>query len=131
MCGTLAQFTVGQLIDRTTLRRLFLPIGLVLAPSLVALTVAHDWLVAPMAGLVSAALVSQVTLNETMTARYISPEMRARMYSVRFFVGFLGAAAAPVVGLLYERTGSLTAPTLVLVGFSAVTLGYAPLFPDR
>jgi len=73
-----------------------------------------------------------VTVNETMAARYISPEVRARIYSVRFFVGFLGAAAAaPVVAVLHERTGSLTVVTLVLAGFSVVTLGCALFFPDR
>jgi cyanate permease len=51
---------------------------------------------------------------------------------VRFFVGFLGAAAAaPVVAILHERTGSLTLVTLVLAAFSVVTLGCALFFPDR
>jgi hypothetical protein len=44
--------------------------------------------------MVAAAIFGQVTLNETMTARYISPALRTRMYSVRFVVGFIGAAAA-------------------------------------
>jgi len=53
------------------------------------------------------------------------------MYSVRFFVGLQGAAAAaPLVGLLHERTGSLAAPTMVLAGVSAVMLGGALFFPD-
>ena len=132
LCGALAQFTVGRLIDRTTLKRLFLPVSLVLVPALVMLAVLRGWLVVPVAGLVAAALFGQVTLTETMAARYIAPELRVRMYSVRFFVGFLGAAAAaPVVGLLHERTGSLAAPLLLLAAFSAVTLGCALLFPDR
>ena len=55
------------------------------------------------------------------------------MYSVRFFVGFLGAAAAaPMVAWLHERTGSLA---VVDVGawrdFGVVTLGCALAFPDR
>jgi predicted PurR-regulated permease PerM len=67
-----------------------------------------------------------------MTARYISPELRARIYSVRFFVGFLGsAAAAPIVSLFYERNGSLAAVTGVLAIFCIVTLGCALFFPDR
>ncbi len=132
LCGALTQFTVGRLIDRTTLKRLFLPISLVLVPALATLALVWGWSVVPVAGLVSAALFGQVTLNETMTARYISPELRARMYSVRFFVGFLGsAAAAPLVGLLHERTGSLATPTFVLAGVSLVTLGCALFFPDR
>jgi len=132
LCGAVTQFTVGRLIDRTTLKRVFLPISLVLVPALAALAYAQGWIVLPIAGFVAAALFGQVTVNETMTARYISPELRTRMYSVRFFVGFLGsAAAAPVVGLLYERTGNLTAVTLLLAGFAVVTLGCALFFPDR
>ena len=132
LCGALTQFTVGRLIDRKTLKSLFLPISLALVPSLVVLAMVQGWSVVPVAGLVSAALFGQVTLNETMTARYISPELRARMYSVRFFVGFLGsAAAAPLVGFLHERTGSLTMPTLVLASFSVVTLLCALFFPNR
>ena len=132
LCGALTQFSVGRLIDKHTLKRVFLPISLVLAPAMALLSVAQGWLVLPLAGAVAASLFGQVTVNETMAARYISPELRARIYSIRFFVGFLGAAAAaPVVGFLHERTGNLTAVTLVLAGFSVVTLGCALFFPDR
>jgi MFS family permease len=132
LCGALTQFSVGRMIDRTTLKRVFLPLGLVLAPALTALAFAQGWLVLPLAGLVAAVVFGQVTVNETMTARYISPQLRARMYSVRFFVGFLGAAAAaPLVGFLHDRTGSLTAATLVLAAFAVITLVCALFFPDR
>ena len=132
LCGALTQFTIGRLIDRSTLKRLFLPLSLLLVPAFLALTVVRGWWVVPVAGLTAAAVFGQVTLNETMTARYISPALRTRMYSVRFFVGFLGAAAAaPAVGFLYGHTGSLAAPTLLLAGASVVTLACACAFPNR
>jgi MFS family permease len=132
LCGALTQFSVGRMIDRTTLKRVFLPVSIVLCPALLALSYAQGWLVLPLSGLVAASVFGQVTVNETMAARYISPELRARIYSVRFFVGFLGAAvAAPVVATLHERTGSLTLVTLVLGAFAVVTLGCALFFPDR
>jgi MFS family permease len=132
LCGALTQFIVGRMIDRNTLKKVFLPISLVLAPAMAALSVAPGWTVMPLAGLVAASIFGQVTVNETMAARYISPELRARIYSVRFFVGFLGAAAAaPVVAILHERSGSLTTVTLVLAAFSVVTLGCALFFPNR
>jgi MFS family permease len=132
LCGALTQFTVGRMIDRTTLKRVFLPVSVLLVPGLVAVSYARGWLVVPMAAVVAAAIFGQVTVNETMTARYISPALRTRMYSVRFFVGFLGAAAAaPLVAWLYERTGSLTDVTLIMAGFGAVTLLCALAFPDR
>jgi MFS family permease len=132
LCGALTQFSVGRMIDRTTLKRVFLPVSLVLTPAMAALSFAQGWLVLPLAGAVAASIFGQVTVNETMAARYISPDLRARIYSVRFFVGFLGAAAAaPVVAVLHERTGNLTAVTLVLAAFCIVTLGCALFFPDR
>jgi MFS family permease len=132
LCGALTQFSVGRMIDRNTLKRVFLPVSVVLAPAMLALSFAQGWLVLPLAGAVAASIFGQVTVNETMAARYISPALRARIYSVRFFVGFLGAAAAaPVVSMLYERTGSVTAVTMVLAAFSVVTLGCALFFPNR
>ncbi|MDE2005699.1 MAG: MFS transporter [Rhodospirillales bacterium] len=132
VCGALTQFTVGRMIDRTTLRRVFLPLGVILAPGLGALALAQGWQVLPAAGIVAAVIFGQVTVNETMTARYISPRVRAQMYSVRFFVGFLGAAAAPpLVGFMQQRTGSLMPVLVLLAVFALVTMGCALFFPDR
>ena len=132
LCGGLTQFTVGNLIDRHTLKRVFLPLALVQVPCLLLLSMAQGWLVLPLAALMAASVFGQVTVNETMTARYVAPALRTRLYSVRFTVGFLGAAAAsPLVGLLHERTGTLALPMVVLAGFAAVTLACSLLFPDR
>jgi MFS family permease len=132
LCGAVTQFTVGRLIDRKTLKRVFVPLALVLAPTLAALAFADGWITLPLAGAAAAVIFGQVTVNETMTARYIAPPLRAKLYSIRFFVGFLGsAAAAPLVAILHERTGSLTSATLVLAGFAVVTLLCALFFPDR
>ncbi|HET6607155.1 MAG TPA: MFS transporter [Rhodopila sp.] len=132
LCGALTQFTVGRMIDRNTLKRIFLPVSLVLTPAMAALSFAQGWLVLPLCAAVAASIFGQVTVNETMAARYISPALRARIYSVRFFVGFLGAAAAaPVVSVLYERTGSVAMVTAVLSTFCIVTLLCALFFPNR
>jgi MFS family permease len=132
LCGALTQFSVGRMIDRNTLKQVFLPVSIVLAPAMLALSFVQGWLVLPLAAIVAASIFGQVTVNDTMTARYISPALRARIYSVRFFVGFLGSAvAAPVVSIFYERTGSVAAVTMVLAFFSVVTLGCALFFPNR
>ena len=82
--------------------------------------------------LVAACIFGQVTVNETMTARYVAPALRAKLYSVRFTVGFLGAAiASPLIGFLHEATGSLALSMLVLGAVACVTLGCAMLFPNR
>jgi MFS family permease len=132
LCGALTQFTVGRMIDRTTLKRVFLPVSALLVLGLLGVTYAQGWLVLPLSAVVAAAIFGQVTVNETMTARYISPALRTRMYSVRFFVGFLGAAAAaPVVASLHERSRSLATTTLLMAALGVVTLLCALAFPDR
>jgi cyanate permease len=85
-----------------------------------------------MAGLLAAAIFGCVTVNETMMARYVAPALRVKLYSVRFFVGFLGAAAAsPAVALLHERTGGQDAVLLVLAGVAVLTAICTLAFPNR
>ncbi|WP_431267452.1 MFS transporter [Dankookia sp. P2] len=132
LCGGLTQFTVGNLIDRRTLKAIFLPLALVLVPAMVLLAYADGWVVLPLSALIAASVFGQVTVNETMTARYVAPALRTKLYSIRFTIGFLGAAAAsPLIGLLHEATGSLTAPMLVLAAFGVLTFCCALVFPNR
>lgn len=132
ICGGLTQFTVGRMIDRRTLKSVFMPLALVLVPSLLALSFLQGWAVLPVSALVAAAIFGQVTVNETMTARYVAPALRARLYSLRFTIGFMGAAlASPLVGWLHDRTGSMALAMLVLAGVAGVTLCCALLFPNR
>ena len=132
LCGGLTQFTVGRMIDRRTLKGVFMPLAVVQLPCLVALAYAQGWLVLPLAALMAASIFGQVTVNETMTARYVAPPLRAKLYSIRFTVGFLGAAlASPLVGYLHEATGSVATALLVLSVFGAITLLAALAFPNR
>lgn len=132
ICGAATQFTVGRMIDRMRIRQVFVPLSLVPAPAFFALSFLEGWAVVPLAGLLAAAIFGQVTVNETMTARYIAPSLRAKMYSIRFFVGFLGsAAAAPLIGWLHAASGTLALSIVVLGGFALVTLACAFAFPDR
>jgi MFS family permease len=132
LCGGVAQYTVGHVIDRHTLRNVFLPLALVQVPGLIALSFLDGWIVLPVAAIVAAAIFGQVTVNETMTARYVAPALRAKLYSVRFTVGFLGAAAAsPLVGFLHQASGNLSLAMLVLGAAGAVTLACALAFPNR
>ncbi|MCC7273723.1 MAG: MFS transporter [Alphaproteobacteria bacterium] len=132
LCGGLTQYTVGQMIDRNTLKAVFLPISLVLVPGLLGLAFAEGWIVLPLAGVVAASIFGQVTVNDTMTARYIAPELRAKLYSIRFTIGFMGAAAAsPLVGFLHEATGDLALSMVVLAAFGSVTLLCGVVFPNR
>jgi MFS family permease len=132
ICGGLTQFTVGRMIDKRTLKTVFIPLAMVLAPALAALAFLHGWVVLPVAGIAAAAIFGQVTVNETMTARYVAPALRAKLYSIRFTIGFMGAAlASPMIAYLHGATGSLATTMLVLAGVGSVTLLCALAFPNR
>ena len=132
LCGALTQFTVGRLIDKMTLKSMLMPLAMVLVPALFLLSFAQGWMVLPLSGAVAAVIFGQVTVNETMTARYVSPALRTQIYSIRFFVGFLGgAAAAPLVAFFHQRAGNLTTSVLFLAAFALITLSCAIAFPNR
>ncbi|MDB5413791.1 MAG: transporter [Rubritepida sp.] len=132
ICGGVTQYTVGQMIDRKTLKSVFMPLAIALVPGLLALSFLQGWAVLPVSALVASAIFGQVTVNETMTARYVAPELRAKLYSIRFTVGFMGAAvASPLIGFLHEATGNLALAMVVLAGVATVTLCCALFFPNR
>jgi MFS family permease len=111
VCGALTQFSVGRLIDRNTLKQVFLPVSLVLTPAMFLLSFAQGWLVLPLAGAVAASIFGQVTVNETMAARYISPALPG--FGGRRPVGFRPIRAhrqrrrghAAAIGLLRRHPG--------------------------
>ncbi len=132
ICGGFTQFTVGRLIDRNTLKRVFLPLACVPLPGMLLLSQMQGWAVMPVAGILAAAIFGQVTVNETMMARYVAPALRTKLYSIRFFVGFLGAAAAsPVIAWLHGTAGGLGSVLMVLSAFGGITFLCALAFPDR
>lgn len=132
LCGGLTQFTVGRLIDRNRLKRVFLPLAIIQAPGLLALSVLEGWPALLVSGLMAAAIFGQVTVNETMTARYVAPALRVKLYSIRFTVGFMGAAAAsPFIAWLHGTAGGLGSVLVVLAGFACATFLCALAFPDR
>jgi len=130
ICGAVTQFSVGRLADRVSLRALFLGLAALQLPLMLALIGARGWATVPFAALIIASVFGQVTVNDAMLARTVPPALRAKAYAVRFFVGFVGAAAAsPLVGLLHARTGDMQAVLWVLAATGALTAVFALGFP--
>lgn len=106
LVGAATQLVVGQLVDRLALPTIFVglsalqPIGLGLAASSVG---------APMLlglALAMAAIYGQVVINDAMVARYVPPRLRAKAFSIRYFLGFTAAGfAAPLIGLAHGEGG--------------------------
>jgi MFS family permease len=107
--GAMTQYTVGQLIDRYSLKAVSLPLSFVLAPFLyVAAELSNLPLIIAAIGIVMGAF-GQVTVNDAMVGKYTSEEWRSRAYAVRYFVGFTAAGVSVgLVAWLYQQGGFVT-----------------------
>lgn len=126
--GAVTQLIVGRLVDRFPLPAIFLglsalqPLGLGLAaasggtPMLAGLALAI------------AAIYGQVVVNDAMVARYTPPHLRAKAYSVRYFLGFTASGfAAPLIALAHASSGFDLVFALA-AAFGAVIFGAALAF---
>lgn len=115
--GALAQFTIGQLLDRHSLKAVFLPLSLLLAPLLlIGADLTGLPLILAFVGVV-VGIFGQVTINDAMVGKYTSEEWRARAYAARYFLGFTAAGASVgLVAWLHERGGF----TLMLQAFGGL-----------
>ncbi len=128
--GSVAQLIVGRLIDRHSLRSVFMPLSALQAPALLAASVAGDWTLLLVAVALMFAVFGQVTINDGMVARYTSDEWRARAYALRYLVSFgASAASVPLVAFMHDRAGGFGALFLVLAAFGAVVFLGAVAFP--
>lgn len=121
LAGAMAQLIIGRLVDRYTLKQIFVPVSLLQAPCLLLAGLTDSWwLVLPCLG-VMFAIFGQVTINDAMVARYTSDEWRARAYSLRYLLSFgASAMAVPLIALVYERGGGFDAlfGVLAVLGLS-------------
>lgn len=130
--GATSQWIIGRLVDRHTLRRIFIPLSLLQAPCLFLVATAENAALVAVAVVAMFAIFGQVTINDTMVAKYTDQTWRARAYAIRYLVSFAASAAAvPLVAGLHDRTGGFEAVFLVLaVGGAAIFLS-ALAFPHR
>lgn len=117
--GALAQYTIGGLIDRHSLRTVFLPLSLALAPLLyLAAQLSSVPLILVSIGVIIG-MFGQVTVNDAMIGKYTSDAWRARAYAARYFLGFTAAGASVgLVAWLHAQGGF----ALMLQAFAALCL---------
>lgn len=117
--GAATQYTIGKLIDRHSLKAVFLPMSIVLPPLLYVAASVSNWaLIAAAIGIVIG-LFGQITINDAMVGKYTAEEWRSRAFAVRYFVGFTAAGASVgLVAWLYAQGGF----GLMLQAFSGLCL---------
>ncbi|MGN6309368.1 MAG: MFS transporter [Xanthobacteraceae bacterium] len=104
--GAATQYTIGKLVDRYSLKAVFLPMSMVLPPLLYLAATASNWaLIAAAIGIVIG-MFGQITINDAMVGKYTAEEWRSRAFAVRYFVGFTAAGASVgLVAWLYAQGG--------------------------
>ena len=127
--GALTQLTVGRLIDRVDLPRIF--VGLSLLQPLGFLLAAATFGVPMFVGLLlaMAAIYGQVVINDAMIARYVPAALRAKAFGLRYFLGFtVSGLAVPMIALLHGLGGFT--PVLLATGLfgAAVFLSAVAFF---
>jgi MFS family permease len=117
--GAAAQYNIGKLIDRHSLKTVCVPLSLVLAPFLyLAASLSNEALILVAIGII-VGLFGQITVNEAIVGKYTSEEWRSRAYAVRYFVGFTAAGASVgLVAWLYEQGGFI----MMLHAFAALSV---------
>ncbi|MGQ9365366.1 MFS transporter [Azospirillum sp. ST 5-10] len=129
--GAVAQLTIGRLIDRHSLKAVFLPLSLLLAPLLVlGAGLSGLPLVLVMIGVV-VGMFGQVTVNDAMVGRYTSEEWRARAFAARYFLGYTAAGASVgLVAWLHEQ-GGFALMMQVFGGLCVLIILGAAAFPSE
>ena len=130
MAGAMTQVTVGWLIDRVAIGRLFVTLALLQVFGFAGVIgIGGPWSLGA-AALILAAVYGQVIVNDMLVARAVPDAWRARAYATRYVLAFTASASVvPLVAWLHQPDTGLTPVFVVMIGFAvAVTvaaLGYA------
>lgn len=130
--GALTQFNVGKMLDKYSLRQIFIVLALLPAPLLYGAAVLNNVpLLLASIGLVMG-MFGIVTVNDAMVGKYTADEWRARAYSVRYFIGFTAAGVAVGAIAWLHEIGGFALTLKVFSALCVLIIVSALIFPaDR
>jgi MFS family permease len=128
--AAMAQLVVGQLIDRYSLRRVFLTLAALQSPLLLLAGAFTDWAMLSIAVAMMFVMFGIIPINDAMVARYTEDAWRSRVYAMRYVVSF-GASlpAIPLVAYLQPQATGFSPLFAALAAIGLGTLAAALLFP--
>ncbi len=130
LLAAFAQLLVGNLIDKMSLYRVFLPIAALQAPFLFLAGSVDNYLMLATAIIMMFLVFGQIPINDAMVARYTSDEWRSRVYAVRYVMSFSASATAvPMIAYLYATTGDFRLQFTVLALVALCIFAAALFFP--
>ena len=131
LCGAVAQFAVGRILDRYPPHVVFAVVALLQFTGVVWVFFASGALLLAALALTIAFVFAQVTVNDVVIARYTADAWRARVYAVRYFITYLiSGAAISMIAFLHSRGGFdlvLAVTAVIAFGFVIGTAGVAIL----
>lgn len=127
--AALAQVVVGRLIDRVSLRQLYLAIALAMVPVLLLATHAQGW---PLYALLMVAMVlifGAIPFTDAIIVRYVDDRMRSRVAGMRLTVSFgISAAAVWMLGPVV-KAGGFGVLLIIMTGVAACTAAAVAWLP--
>ena len=121
LCGAVAQFIVGRLVDKYPPHLLFAGVAAMQFIGVAWIVFADGPMLIAALAVALAAIYAQVTVNDLVIARYSADAWRARIYAVRYFVTYvISGVAVWMISVLYGRGGF----DLVLKVTAVVALGF-------
>ena len=121
MCGAIAQFTRGRLVEKFPLHLLFAAVAVAQFVGVAWAAYARGPMLIVALAVALAAIYAQVTVNDLVIARYTADAWRGRVYAVRYFLTFVVAGAAvSTIAFLHGRGGF----DLVLAVTMVIALGF-------
>jgi predicted MFS family arabinose efflux permease len=131
LCGAVAQFTMGRILERYPAHLVFAFTGLMQFAGVVWVVYATGYSLLAALAFAMAFIYAQVTVNDFVIARYTADAWRARVYAVRYFITYLiSGAAISMIAFLYGRGGFdlvLTVTAVIALGFVIGTAAVALL----
>lgn len=128
--AAMAQLIVGQLIDRCSLRAVFLTLAALQAPLLLLAGALSNWAMLFVAVAMMFVIFGIIPINDAMVARYAQERWRSRIFALRYVVSF-GASlpAIPLVAYLRPEAAGFAPLFGVLALIALGTLATALLVP--
>lgn len=128
--GAMGQIVVGLLLDRYSLRRIFIGVVLLQVPFLLIASRSSGWALVGVSCVMMFTIFGVIPIQDTLVARSTSDEWRARAYALKYVVALgVGFLAVPLVSYVYRSTGEFVWLFGLFAGISLSVAALAFLLP--
>jgi MFS family permease len=130
--AAMAQLIVGYLIDRHSLRSVFLPVVALQVPLLFIAGSVENYAMLLVALAMMFFIFGQIPINDAMITAYTDEKWRSRAFGVRYVVSFgASACSVPLIAYVYQMTGDFKYLFFVLAAIACVMLLAAVCMPAQ